>query len=91
LGPTTGHCSSLTLGEGGGRGGRRKQREREREREDREGNEPDKGPATDPFHSAEPRECAAGCQHLSLVKGSLPDNVTLITESPDSEFLSFSV
>ncbi len=32
-----------------------------------------------------------GCQHLSLVKGSLPDNVTLITESPDSDFLSFSV
>lgn len=31
-----------------------------------------------------------GCQHLSLVKGSLPDNVTLITESPDSDFLPFS-
>lgn len=32
-----------------------------------------------------------GCQHLSLVKCSLSDNVTLITESPDSDFLSFYV
>lgn len=38
-------------------------------------------PAQQSQESAQP-----GCQHLSLVKYSLPDNVTLITESPDSDF-----
>lgn len=32
-----------------------------------------------------------GCQHLSLVKCRLSDNVTLITKSPDSDFLPFYV
>lgn len=34
---------------------------------------------------------AAACQHLSLVKCRLSDNVTLITKSPDSDFLPLYV
>lgn len=70
---------SLTLGERGeGKGEGGEQRE----------NEPDKGHETNPSHSAEPGEDRTSCQHLSLVKCSLTDNVTLITESPDSDILS---
>lgn len=46
---------SLTLGERK----RRKHREAEGGREEQRENEPDKGPETDPSHSAEPGEYAA--------------------------------
>ena len=55
LGLTTSHCSAW-----------HSEREKERkaegggEREEQRENEPDKGPETDPSHSAEPREYAAG-------------------------------
>lgn len=74
---------SLTLGEWEKNG-----RERKTEGEEQREYGPDKGRETNPSHSAEPGEDGANCQHLSLVKCSLTDNVTLITESPDSDVLS---
>lgn len=85
LGLTTGHCSPWHLVR---RGKKEREREKESEGGEQRENEPDKGRETNPSHSAEPGEDGVSCQHLSLVKCSLTDNVTLITESPDSDVLS---
>lgn len=87
LGLTSGHCSpwhSETEKE------RNRERQRKRERSRGRMN------LTKALKQIRPTQQSQGsmqpgCQHLSLVKCSLSDNVTLITESPDSDFLSFSV
>lgn len=80
LGLTSGHCSPWHTERG-----KECNREGKTDGEQRE-NEPDKGPETDTSHSAEPGETAARLSAPLISQMQPSDNVTLITESPDSDF-----